>query len=189
MLALSSAVMGAAVAQDAFAAAAMYGTRDRTKRMRPVWITAAIFALFQMLMPMLGWSIGKAGSSAVSGFDHIIAFGILSFIGIKMMLDSKLKINDGSKDNDVMNFRSLLSMAFATSIDALTVGITLPSAVGANSFSQLLTAVSIIGSVTFLISFTGYLLGRKLSRLNPSAAQVIGGAALTALGIKTLITG
>ena len=84
MLILSSLLIGAAVAQDAFAVAAMYGSLDRTKRLRAAVLTAGVFALFQTIMPVLGWSIGKVGSDAVAEYDHIIAFGILSFIGIKM---------------------------------------------------------------------------------------------------------
>lgn len=186
MLIISSAVVGTAVAQDAFAASALYGTKDRTKKMLPVILTSAVFTLFQMFMPVLGWSIGQAGSKTVSEFDHIIAFGILSFIGIKMMIDAKTGIGSDGK-NPSFSVRSLILMAFATSIDALTIGITLPVITGADCFSKLMISVTVIGLITFIICFSGYILGRKLSSINPVTAQVIGGAVLVAIGIRTLL--
>lgn len=184
MLVISSLIIGAAVAQDAFAASAMYGMRDRTKRLFPALISSFIFALFQMFMPVLGWSIGQAGSKAVGSVDNIIVFFILSFIGIKMMIDSKKGIDD---KKDVFDIRSLILMAFATSIDALTIGITLPVTAGADSFQKLLLCAAIIGTVTLIICFAGYTIGRRISSVNPSLAQVIGGAVLVAIGIKTLL--
>lgn len=184
MLVISSLVIGAAVAQDAFAVSAMYGTRDRTKRFFPAFAAAFTFALFQLFMPVLGWSVGQAGSRAVGSLGNIIAFFILSFIGIKMMIDSKKGIEDNSI---AFTIRSLILMAFATSIDAMTIGITLPVTAGADSFPKLMLCACIIGAVTFIICFTGYIIGRRISTLKPSLAQVIGGAVLVAIGIKTLL--
>ncbi len=187
MLAVSAAMIGAALAMDAFAVSFVCGSSDRTKRLRCAVITAAVFGIFQMVMPILGWSVGKVGSRAIEGFDHIIAFGILVFLGIKMIIDSFGDIV--SRTSTAFDFRSLTVMALATSIDALTVGIVLPSAVGAESFGSLITAVSIIGGVTFLLCLVGYQLGRRISTLKPKAAQIIGGAVLILLGVKSLITG
>ncbi len=187
MLAVSAAIIGAALAMDAFAVSVVCGSSDRTRRLRCAVITAVAFGIFQMIMPVLGWSVGKVGSRAIEGIDHIVAFGILVFLGVKMIIDSFGDIMD--KKSSAFDLRSLTVMAFATSIDALTVGIVLPSAVGAETFSSLAAAVSIIGSITFLLCFIGYQLGRRISTLNPRAAQIIGGIVLIALGIKSLITG
>ena len=179
-------VIGAAVAQDAFAAAALFGALDKTKKLRFAFYVCSCFALFQMIMPLLGWSIGKVGSTAVDSFDHIIAFIILSFIGIKMMIDSKKPLGD---DIILPGFRSVIFISLATSIDALTTGITLPAATNAKSTAEIITAVLLIGFITFIVSFTGYLLGMKLSRFDSSAARIAGGAVLCAIGIKTLLAG
>ena len=187
MSAVSAAIIGAALAMDAFAVSFVCGSSDRTKRLRCAFITAAAFGIFQMIMPILGWSVGKVGSKAIEGFDHIIAFGILVFLGVKMIIDSFGNIMD--KKSDVFDLRSLIIMALATSIDALTVGIVLPSAVGAETFTSLIMSVSIIGAVTFILCFIGYQLGRRISNLNPRITQIIGGIVLIALGIKSLITG
>ncbi len=186
MLIISSAVIGIAVAQDAFAVSVLYGTRDRSKRLSYAFLVSAVFAMFQMLMPVLGWSVGKAGSNAVKGIDNILAFGILTFIGIKMMIDAKTGI-DTKKLDGRFEFRTVLFMAFATSIDAMTVGITLPVAIGADNFIKMLTAVLIIGAVTFIVCLSGYLLGRKFSGIDPVFAQTVGGIILIVLGIKTMI--
>ncbi len=180
-------MIGAALAMDAFAVSVVCGSSDRTRRLRCAVLTAAAFGIFQMIMPILGWSIGKVGSRAVEGFDHIIAFGILVFLGVKMIIDSFGNIMD--KASVSFDLRSLVVMAFATSIDALTVGIVLPSTVGAETFASLAAAVAMIGTVTFTLCFAGYQLGRRISTLNPRAAQIIGGIVLIALGIKSLITG
>lgn len=187
MLAVSAAIIGAALAMDAFAVSFVCGSSDRTKRLRCAFITAAAFGIFQMIMPILGWSVGKVGSKAIEGFDHIIAFGILLFLGVKMIIDSFGNIMD--KKSDAFDLRSLIIMALATSIDALTVGIVLPAAVGAETFASLITSVSIIGAVTFILCFIGYQLGRRISTLNPRVTQIIGGIVLIAIGIKSLITG
>ena len=187
MLILSSVLIGAAVAQDAFAVAAMYGSVDRTKRFRSAVLTAGIFALFQTFMPVLGWSIGKVGSKAVAEYDHIIAFGILSFIGIKMMLDSRSSAVY-EKSCASLRLRELITAAFATSVDALTTGITLPAATGAENAAGMILSVLIIGSITFIISLSSYFLGRRIGDLNPRLAMLSGGAVLIAIGIKTLLT-
>ncbi len=188
MLILSSLVIGAAVAQDAFAVSALYGTRDRSRRFFPVIITSAVFAIFQMIMPILGWSVGKAGSRLFAEYDHILAFLILVIIGTKMMIDSKkgVEYDPAHKGAAIL---SLPFMAFATSIDALTVGITLPTTADVHSFGTLMLSVTIIGAVTFMITASGYLLGRKFSGIHPAIAQVTGGAVLVIMGIKALLSG
>lgn len=186
MIIISSAVIGIAVAQDAFAVSVLYGTRDRSKKLSYAFLVSAVFAMFQMLMPVLGWSVGKAGSNAVKGIDNILAFGILTFIGIKMMIDAKTGI-DTKKLDGRFDFRNVLFMAFATSIDAMTIGITLPVAVGADNFVKMLIAVLLIGGVTFVICLSGYLLGRRFSDIDPVFAQTVGGIILIVLGIKTMI--
>ena len=183
----SAALIGAAVAQDAFAVSALCGSSDRTKRIRSAVITAFTFGFFQMIMPVLGWSIGKVGSHAIDGFDNFIAFGILAFLGLKMIIDSRKGITDS--EGQPPSIKKLLALSFATSVDALTVGIVLPASADVQNFPELVTAVLIIGSVTFIISVFGYLLGRKFNGINPAAAQIIGGIILILLGLKCLLLG
>ncbi len=184
---VTAAVIGAALAADAFAVSVVCGAGDKTRKFTVAVLTAGTFALFQMLMPVAGWSIGRVGCRAVEGFDHIFAFGILIFLGIKMMLDSRSDGND--KRTVPFSARSLLLLALATSIDALTVGIALPSAAGVSNLSGLILSVSVIGGITFMICLAGYLAGRKLRSLDPQAALIAGGVVLIIVGIRTLLAG
>ena len=183
---VTSAIIGAALAADAFAVSVVCGAADRTRKYSGALFTAGAFALFQMFMPIVGWSIGKVGSRAAEGFDHIIAFGILVFLGIKMMFDSR---DSAGKEISPFSLRSLVLLAVATSIDALTVGIALPAAAQINALPELLTAVAVIGAVTFIMCFAGYLSGRRMRKLDPQTAMLAGGAVLILVGIKTLIAG
>lgn len=185
MSVISAALIGAALAADAFAVSVVCGSSDGANRKGAAVMTAAAFGIFQTFMPVLGWSIGKVGSTAVTGFENIIAFGVLVFLGTKMIIDSR---NGAVKDfpSGMSRVRSLLAMAVATSIDALTVGIVLPTAAGAGNVSELLCVVLIIGGITFFLSFCGYHIGRKIRTLDPTKAQIIGGIVLILIGIKEL---
>ncbi len=183
---LSVVLIGIALAMDAFAVSMVCGSTGKNGRLRECLTVAFVFALFQTMMPVLGWSIGKAGSRTIESFDHIIAFGVLCFLGIKMILDSFDKIDDNIV---VKDWRALMAMAVATSIDALTAGIVLPSAAGVGDMLHLVVAVLIIGCITFLLCSSGYIIGKKLSCIDPSKAQIIGGIVLTVLGVKSFLAG
>lgn len=180
-------IIGAALAMDAFAVSVSCGSEDKSDKYsyKYAFVTAFFFGLFQMLMPIIGWSVGKVGSSVIDGFDEWISFGILTFLGAKMILDSRNPDKIGSQSS--FGIKLLLIMAAATSIDALTAGIVLPSAVNAYSMTEMIISAAIIGIVTFVLSFLGYLIGKFLNRVNPSLAEIIGGAVLIILGIKSVI--
>ncbi|MGN1456360.1 MAG: manganese efflux pump MntP family protein [Acutalibacteraceae bacterium] len=186
---VSAVGIGTALAADASAVSLSYGSSDKHFSVKTAVVTALTFGIFQMLMPVLGWSIGKVGSSFVQDYDHLIAFAILAFLGIKMIYDSRCK-NDIEKDfPQGHRLRVLAAMAFATSIDALTSGIILPSAVGADTPFTMFLTISIIGIITFLLSLTGFFLGRRFRTLSPTTAEIFGGVVLIVIGVKTLLTG
>ncbi|MGN0469555.1 MAG: manganese efflux pump MntP family protein [Acutalibacteraceae bacterium] len=184
---VSAVGIGTALAADASAVSLSYGSSDKHFSVKIAVITALTFGVFQMLMPVLGWSIGKVGSTFVQNYDHWIAFAILAFLGIKMIYDSRC---DSRRDfPQSRRLRVLIAMAFATSIDALTAGIILPSAVGADTPLTMFLAVSIIGTITFLLSLIGFFIGRRFRTLSPKTAEIFGGIVLIVIGIKTLLTG
>ncbi len=178
-------LIAVALAADAFAVSVVCGASDRTVKLRTGIITAAMFGIFQCLMPVLGWSIGTVGSKAIDGFDHIAAFGILVFIGIKMIYDSR----GGSAIQSFSDIKTLFTLSFATSIDALTVGVTLPSVAGAKSFPMIMLTSLIIGGVTFVMCVAGFFIGKSAGHFKPSFIQMTGGGVLIFLGIKALIEG
>lgn len=176
---VSASVIGMALAMDAMAVSITCGMNGKNKSSE--FLTAFLFGFFQMLMPVLGWSIGKVGSDIITAFDNITVFAILLFLGIKMLIDSKRQ--DYSVD---FSFKNLIILAVATSIDALASGITLPVSVRANTPLYMLETVLIIGTITFILSLLGYIIGNRFRKARPVYAGMTGGIMLILIGIKTL---
>jgi len=141
---------------------------------------AIILAIFQAIMPLIGWLGGISIKNWIEPFDHWIALGILSILGIKMIIESQKDSNE--KDIDPLNIKFIISMALATSIDAFAVGI---------SFAiievNMLLAVFIIGSVTFIASMLGILFGKKTGSHFGQKMEIIGGLILIIIGIKIVL--
>lgn len=142
---------------------------------------AIVLAFFQSLMPFLGWFGGTQIERYIKDYDHWIAFGLLSAIGLKMIIDSFKEAED--KRFNPFLISVLLGMAIATSIDALVVGVSL-----AFMDINIYLAILIIGSVTFLTSMVGMLLGKNLNSKFGSKVEIIGGLILIGIGLKILIT-
>ncbi len=170
------------LSMDAFAVAVSSGVAARNLRFSHALRMALFFGGFQAIMPMIGWFAGIKIRDHISNFDHWVAFGILTFIGIKMIYESfKMKTKDDDK-NDPFRFYTLLLLAVATSIDALAVGTTF-------AFLNLLIVVPviIIGCVTFVFSFVGVYIGSKFGHLFENKIEVVGGLVLIGIGVKILL--
>ncbi len=142
---------------------------------------AFVLAFFQGLMPLLGWFAGLVIRDTINSIDHWIAFGLLALLGLKMIRDSFKKETE-KKETDPLNFKVMIAMAIATSIDALVVGV---------SFSiidiPITLSVIIIGIVTFVISMLGILFGKRTARSLGSKIEILGGLILIGIGTKILI--
>lgn len=141
---------------------------------------ALILAIFQAFMPVFGWLGGMSISKWIEPFDHWIALGILTLLGIKMLIESQKNTED--KNIDPLNTRIIITMAIATSIDALAVGISF-AIVKVN----MILAVITIGSVTFIASMLGILFGKKTGSHLGQRMEIIGGLILIAIGVKIVI--
>lgn len=183
---ISAAAIGCALAADAAAVSISCGAVSKGKNLKPAFISAITFGIFQMLMPIFGWSIGEVGKSIVGSCDNFLAFAILLFLGAKMIYDAA-KNSDEDFCVNGFKLKSIIYMAFATSIDALASGIILPSAVKANKPVEMFAAVLIIGVITFCFSLAGFFLGKSFSFLSPKTARSLGGAVLILIAIKTLL--
>ncbi len=191
------AVAGIAVglAMDAFAVSVTNGAVVKNFKPSFALKIAAMFGCFQLIMPVIGWIVGKAGQELIESVDHYIALILLAFIGINMILGSvkekrnkqKDGYNNTDKDKTAASNKTLLLMAVATSIDALATGVILPSAVGANTLALMLIAVVMIGVITFAISFSGVYLGRRFGELLSDKAEIVGGIVLIVIGVKIFI--
>ena len=142
---------------------------------------ALFFGAFQAFMPLIGALAGLSLKTYIQEADHWIAFAILSAVGGKMIYES-FKISESHKNFNPSNIPVLLTLSVATSIDALAVGITL-SLVALN----IITAVIIIGLVTFVLSYIGVYIGRKFGHLFENKIEAVGGLILIAIGIKILL--
>ena len=148
---------------------------------------AFLFGFFQAMMPLLGWLGISHFQAYMEAYDHWIAFGLLGFIGGKMIWESF-----GDEEDQHFNPRKLrtqLLLAVATSIDALAVGISF-ACTGFSMVSQLTVPLLIIGVVSFLFSIVGYHLGSRFGkaitrRLKP---ELFGGIILVLIGLKILLS-
>ena len=150
---------------------------------------ALTFGLFQAFMPFLGWLIGKAGANFIGSIDHWIALLLLSYLGIQMILESRKKAKEGCGGTlrDDISLKTLLTLAVATSIDALATGVILPSAVGAETLIQMICSISAISVITFILCLIGVFLGKKFGCLLHNKSSILGGIVLICIGIKIFV--
>ncbi|MFN4020172.1 MAG: manganese efflux pump MntP family protein [Erythrobacter sp.] len=173
---IAALALALALAMDAFAVALTQGARFRPGLHGGLAI-ALTFGMFQALMPLAGWVIGAVALSAIAALDHWIAFGLLSFLGVRMLRGHADKEEAGR----ALTGPALLLAGVATSIDALAAGITLPTLDVAP-----LVAVALIGAITFAISAGGVALGRIAGDRWGKWAERAGGVILIALGCAIL---
>ena len=172
--------IGIGLAMDAFAVPICKGLSMKKINWKSVIIISLYFGLFQAGMPVLGYFLGSAFSNFVQQVDHWIAFILLAIIGGNMIKDST--DDEVEKRNDRVDFKTMLVLAIATSIDALAVGVTF-------AFFQvnLLLAITIIGGITFVLSFLGVLIGNKFGDKFQNRAELAGGIILIIIGLKILL--
>lgn len=175
------------LAMDCFAVSIASGIILKQVKPKPMLLMAFCFGLFQALMPLIGWIVTNSFSHLIQQIDHWIAFGILTFLGGQMIVES-FKEEEEKHNFDPTCIKVILGLAVATSIDALVVGATF-AFLGYNHISTILSPIGIIGLVSFIMSIAGLLIGisfgtgiaRKLK------AERLGGIVLIAIGIKILI--
>lgn len=177
------------LSMDAFAVSVSNGALTNNIKRTQAFKLAIAFGLFQGGMPVIGWLIGKAGESIISSVDHWIAFILLSFIGGKMIYDfiKDMHENTDKQKREPLGFKAIILLAVATSIDALSTGIILPSTIGADTAIKMLLAVSIIAVTTFILSYIGVYLGKAFGTRLSGKAEIFGGCVLIAIGVKILI--
>jgi putative Mn2+ efflux pump MntP len=168
------------LAMDTFAISIAKGITVNNNRRKSAILLASLFGGFQMLMPAIGWLVGLSLSDLITGIDHWIAFGLLGFIGAKMVYDS-IKEKDGKKEEDV-KLISALTLAVATSIDALMVGLSF-----AFLETSIITPIIVIGIVTFLLSLVGFVFGCGIGRVFGKRIKIFGGLILILIGFRILI--
>lgn len=173
-------ILAAGLAMDAFAVSVCKGLSVQKYQKRQSVIAGLYFGGFQAAMPLLGWLLGRQFESLIKNIDHWIAFALLVLIGANMIREAVK--NEDESVNASFSPKTMLPLAVATSIDALAVGVTF-----AFLNVEIAPAVSVIGVITFVFSAAGVKIGNAFGAKYKSKAELAGGIALIAIGIKILI--
>lgn len=176
---LSILMLGIAMSTDAFAAAVGKGAAMRTPRLRDALRAGLIFGTIEAVTPLVGWALGTAAAGYVTTWDHWIAFTLLTALGLRMVW---LGLRDGGDDDTDEaprrhGFWALAATGFATSIDAMAVGVGL-----AFLEVNILVVATVIGLTTFVMVTLGIMLGRLLGAMAGRRAEIGGGVLLVLIG-------
>lgn len=175
------------LAMDCFAVSIASGILLKRVRLRPMLVMAFFFGLFQALMPLIGWIGAGLFSHLIENIDHWIAFGILAFLGGRMIKES-FEDEECRHEYDPTRLQVVLTLAVATSIDALAIGVSF-AFLGVKGLSDILPPVGIIGLVSFGLSLAGLLIGIRFGCgiARKLRAELWGGIILVFIGTKILI--
>lgn len=168
------------LAMDAFAVSVGKGMTLKSVHPHHALTAGVWFGVFQGLMPLIGYFVGKSFAEYVVSIDHWIAFGLLTLIGLNMIRETVW--GDEEKVDGSFGIRTMLLMAIATSIDALAVGISM-----AFLNVNIWISAAVICLVTLVISAAGVYLGSAFGSKLGSKAGIIGGVILIAIGIKIVV--
>jgi putative Mn2+ efflux pump MntP len=179
---ISLIAVACALAMDAFAVAIVSGLTLDPLTGRHVFRLAFHFGLFQALMPVIGWTAGSAVYSYIASADHWVAFGLLAFVGGRMIWSALHEDQEKKALNDPTSGWTLVVLSIATSIDALAVGLSL-AMIG----SDIIIPAIVIGLVAAAFTVTGMLLGGRIGALWGRRVEALGGIILVAIGAKIVI--
>lgn len=168
------------LSMDAFAVSVCKGLSMKKMDWKKTVIIGAYFGAFQAIMPLIGYLLGIGFQDRVTSIDHWIAFTLLIIIGINMLKEAFEGAEEGKNDN--VDFKEMIVLAVATSIDALAIGITF-----AFLEINIFLAIDIIGIITFVISVIGVKIGNVFGNKYEKGAQIVGGVILILMGIKILL--
>lgn len=173
-------ILAVALAMDSVAVSIAIGSKHKKILFSRILLISAVFGLFQGAMPLVGYLIGISFAQYVQAYDHWIAFALLVGLGGKMLYEA-YKDEFDEEVTDLSN-KTLITLAIATSIDAMAVGVTF-----AFLQTDIYTASGIIALVTFLMCLGAVYIGKKLGSLLESKAEMLGGVILIGLGFKILL--
>lgn len=182
----NSILLGIGLAMDAFSVAMANGIRDPKMSIRKTTVIAGIFAVFQAIMPLIGWICIHTIVQYFTAFEALIpwiALGLLGYIGGKMLYEG-IKSQSCPVVPASIGIGALMVQGIATSIDALSVGFTIAE----YSLPMALLCAAIIAVVTFALCFAGVLIGKKAGTCMSGKAGIVGGAILIFIGLEIFIT-
>ena len=192
-LILNSLLLGVGLAMDAFSVSIANGIVESNMRKGRMLKIAGVYAVFQTVMPLIGWLLVTTVAHIFVSFSVFIpwiALILLLFIGGKMVIEGIKDRKKGEKkeeksETSKLTFGALILQGIATSIDALSVGFTIAE----YSFIQAFASSLIIGVVTLVICLIGLIFGKKIGNKFSSIATIIGGVILILIGIEVFVRG
>ena len=174
-------LIGIGLSMDAFSVSICKGLTAKKFSWKMALTCGLWFGVFQALMPLIGYFLGIQFEQLITSVDHWIAFGLLLLIGANMIREALSKKDEQSNDS-ALDFKTMLLLAIATSIDALAVGI---------SFAciqvKIWSSVLIIGLTTFAFSVLGVKIGNVFGSKFEKSAEIVGGIILILIGLKILL--
>ncbi len=181
---LQSAMLGVALAMDACAVSMSNGLNENKMKLNKILYVSFMFAFFQALMPLVGYFVGHAFIEYIEKYIPWIALILLLFLGIKMIVEV---IKNKEEDENIakITFKVVLIQAVATSIDALSVGITISN----YKILDALICALIIAIITFVICIVAHYIGKKFGDKFGNKAQIFGGIILIIIGLEIFIKG
>lgn len=190
---ITSIMLGAGLAMDAFSVSVANGLNEPKMRKNKMLLIAGIFAIFQALMPMIGWTCVHTIVCYFKAFEKFIpwiALGLLLFIGGNMIRETIKKDEEEGEETKECSckavcMRILLIQGIATSIDALSVGFTIAE----YGLWMAIICALIIAVVTFIICVAGVIIGKKVGKKYSDKASIFGGVILIVIGLEIFLTG
>ncbi|WP_151717884.1 manganese efflux pump MntP [Gemmobacter serpentinus] len=184
MTPISIGVLAVGMSVDAFIASVGRGAQAGQMRFGPALRAGAVFGVIEAITPLIGWGIGSVANDHVDKFDHWIAFGLLAMVGLHMVWQALTRKVETTSDAGAGGGTgwTLIATAVGTSIDAMAVGVSLAFL----NVNIVIVALA-IGLATMSMSTMGMLLGRRIGSRFGRIAEVVGGFALTAIGLAILV--
>lgn len=182
---IRNTMLGVGLAMDACAVSMANGFNEPKMRLLKVFVIALFYAVFQAIMPLIGYFIGNALLSVIERFIPWIALVLLLFLGGKTLIEGIKKKGGDMKGGKTLTLWALAVQAVATSIDALSVGFTFAE----YDLSAAIIAAAIIAAVTFALTFLSVIIGKKFGTVLGNKAEILGGIILIAIGVEIFITG
>ena len=173
-------IISIGLGMDACSVAICKGLCMNKRSYKNALIIGFYFALFQFIMPLIGFSIGNRYGNNLKLYSHFISFILLLLLGLNMIKESFNK--DENDFNDSVSFKSMIIPSIATSIDALSIGITF-SLLDIN----IITSSILIFIITFILSFLGTIIGQIFGIKYKKFSQLLGGFILIFMGLKMLL--
>lgn len=173
-------LIAVSLASDAFTVSICKGLSMKKNDIKKGIIVGLYFGIFQGIMPIIGYLLGYTFKDLIISIDHWVAFVLLCSIGLNMIRESFS--NEEDKRNDQVDFKTMLPLSIATSIDALAIGITF-----AFLKVNIIVSSGIITITTFILSVIGVILGNKFGTKYKSKSEFLGGILLIVMGTKILL--